>query len=186
LELMDVLDVLTTGKQGRLFDLVVALGSDVLVQGGLYETVGHAKSMISQSITGGDAAEVFGRMIADLGGPRDFVDQYGDRLAAAPVVMDIMPTMAGRVVGMDGRALGMAVVHLGGGRLREGDVIDASVGLTHVANIGEAVDEYTPLARVHAQSPSMASRAADQVRAAFDIGDGAFQTQTLIHKRITP
>lgn len=185
LEVMEVLEVLTTGRQGRLFDLVVELGTDLLVQGGLYDTVDHAKSMIKQSISGGDAAEVFAKMVFALGGPPDFVEQYGDRLPAAPVVMDIMPNIAGRVVGMDGTALGMTVVHLGGGRLRDGDAIDPSVGLTHVANIGEVVDEYTPLARVHAQSPSEASRAADQVRAAFDIGETAFHTPPLIHKRIT-
>ncbi len=186
LEMMDVLDVLTTGRGGRLVDLVVELGTDLLVQGGLYDTVDHAKSMIKQSIKGGDAAEVFARMIYALGGPADFVEQYGDRLPAAPVVMDIMPNVAGRVVGMNGTMLGMTVVHLGGGRLRDGDAIDPSVGLTHVANIGEVVDEYTPLARVHAQSPAEASRAADQVRAAFDIGDTAFHTPPLVHKRITP
>lgn len=186
LELMDVLDVLTTGRKGRLLDLVVELGTDLLVQGGLYDTPDHAKSMITQSIMGGDAAEVFARMVYALGGPPDFVEQYRDRLPAAPVVMDILPNLAGRVVGMDGTALGMTVVQLGGGRLREGDAIDPSVGLTHVANIGEIVDEYTPLARVHAQSPAEASRAADQVRAAFDIGETAFHTPPLVHKRITP
>ena len=52
---------------------------------------------------------------------------------------------------MDVRAVGLAVVALGGGRLRETDPVDHAVGLTEVAAPGERVGPgERPLALVHA------------------------------------
>ncbi len=73
---------------------------------------------------------------------------------------------------IDVRAVGIAIVNLGGGRAREDDVVDHSVGLTEVAALGERVEPGgRPLALVHARDEDSARRAADAVRAAYVIGD---------------
>ena len=65
------------------------------------------------------------------------------------------------------RAVGIAIVNLGGGRAREADVVDHGVGLTEVAALGERVEPGgRPLALVHARDAGRARRAADAVRAA--------------------
>jgi thymidine phosphorylase len=76
------------------------------------------------------------------------------------------------------------VVHLGGGRLVDGAKIDPSVGLSRVVRLGEVVDEYTPLAIIHAASPAAAEQAAQAVRAAITVGEGEVTPQPLIHERI--
>ncbi|MCK4711709.1 MAG: thymidine phosphorylase, partial [Marinosulfonomonas sp.] len=76
------------------------------------------------------------------------------------------------------------VVHLGGGRLVDGGKIDSSVGLSRVVRLGEAVDEYTPLAIVHAANPDAADRATDAVRAAITVGAGDATPLPLVHERI--
>ena len=101
------------------------------------------------------------------------------------MVRDILAVQSGRVLEIDGEALGLAVVHLGGGRLVDGGRIDPSVGLSRVVRLGEVVDEYTPLALVHAANPAAADRAAEAVRAAITVGDGVPTPQPLIHERIT-
>ena len=50
------------------------------------------------------------------------------------------------------RAVGLAVVELGGGRARAADAIDPAVGLTELAPVGAEVGPDAPLARVHARS----------------------------------
>ena len=73
---------------------------------------------------------------------------------------------------IDVRAVGIAIVNLGGGRAREDDIVDHSVGLTEVAALGERVEPGgRPLALVHARDDDSARRAADAVRAAFVFGD---------------
>jgi thymidine phosphorylase len=82
------------------------------------------------------------------------------------------PEEAGIVTAVDVRAVGLAVVALGGGRTRESDPVDHSVGLTDVAAPGEAVAPGgRPLATVHAADEDAASRAVEALRAAYEVGD---------------
>jgi thymidine phosphorylase len=68
--------------------------------------------------------------------------------------------------------VGIAIVNLGGGRAREDDVVDHSVGLTEVAALGERVEPGgRPLALVQARDEESAGRAARSVRAAYELGD---------------
>ena len=75
-----------------------------------------AEGRIQRAFASGQAAETFGEMVAELGGPADFVDRWRDRLPAAKVMVDIHPGETGYVAAIDARALGEAVVRLGGGR----------------------------------------------------------------------
>jgi thymidine phosphorylase len=78
----------------------------------------------------------------------------------------------GVVAGIDVRAVGLAVIDLGGGRRREDDAIDHAVGLTDVAAPGERVGpQGRPLAIVHARDEDSAARAAAALSAAFRVGD---------------
>jgi thymidine phosphorylase len=73
---------------------------------------------------------------------------------------------------VDVRAVGLAVVAMGGGRLRETDPVDHAVGLTEVAAPGERVGPgERPLALVHAASVESAERAAQALRDAYKLGE---------------
>jgi thymidine phosphorylase len=77
------------------------------------------------------------------------------------------------VTAIDTRALGLAVVALGGGRTRPQDAIDPAVGLTRLAGIGTRIEPGTPLAVVHARDAARAEAAAARLRAAYAIGEKA-------------
>jgi thymidine phosphorylase len=94
-------------------------------------------------------------------------------LRAAPVVRAVDAARPGTVVRVDVRAVGLAVVDLGGGRARETDPVDHSVGFTEVAALGEPVGPGDrPLAMVHARDETSAERAAVALRRAYEIGEG--------------
>ncbi|MCD4548774.1 thymidine phosphorylase, partial [Burkholderia pseudomallei] len=86
--------------------------------------------------------------------------------AAAPVAA----ARAGWIERIDARALGLAVVGLGGGRAKIGDTLDYSVGLSALAELGERVEAGQPLATVHARDADSAAQATDAVRRAYRIG----------------
>lgn len=86
---------------------------------------------------------------------------------------------------MDTRALGMAVVALGGGRRRATDSIDYSVGLTDMARLGASVDGQRPLAVIHANNEDDWQQAADAVRTAMTLGDKVPEETPVIYRRIT-
>jgi thymidine phosphorylase len=112
-------------------------------------------------------------MVGTLGGPADLLENMDEYLTAAPVVRAVEPLEAGTITTVDVRAVGIAVVGLGGGRARESDPVDHSVGFTEVAALGERVGPgERPLALVHAHDEASAEHAAGLLRGAVTLGDG--------------
>ncbi|WP_349361484.1 thymidine phosphorylase [Stappia sp.] len=178
-----------TGREidNRLFDVTVALGAEALVIAGLAQTAEEGATAMRRAFDSGAAAEHFGRMVAALGGPADFMERADAHLATAPVERAVYPDTPGTVLGVDARAVGVAVVELGGGRRRPSDRIDPAVGLTHLAGVGHTVDADAPLAIVHAASEDAAARAGEMVRAAYRVGAAAqVDDRPVIAGRIAP
>lgn len=125
--------------------------------------------MIEAALTDGRAAEVFARMVTELGGPADLMERPDAHLARAPIVRPVYPEGTGFVAGTDMRALGLAVIALGGGRLRPTDTIDPAVGLDGLAGLGDLVGPGAPLGVVHARDAASAAEAARRVRAAYRV-----------------
>ncbi|MCV2882910.1 thymidine phosphorylase [Actibacterium sp. XHP0104] len=184
-EVIEVMEALT-GPQvsAPLWDLTCALGGELLALGGLAADAADGAGRIGMALQTGAAAERFGRMVTELGGPADFIDRWRDRLPAAPVQREVMPLATGRVAAIDCHALGLAVVDLGGGRKRETDRVNPSVGLTGLAMLGDQVSPDLPLAVVHAATPDQADAAVAAVRAAYTIGPTACAVPPLIYKRL--
>jgi thymidine phosphorylase len=185
LEVIEVMETLTgTSVNAALWDLTAALGGEALALGGIAADVEDGEGRIVQALESGAAAEVFGRMIAAQGGPTDFVDRWPDRLPAAAVMREVPAPRTGFVAEIATEALGHAVVRLGGGRLREGDRVNHSVGLSDLAAIGEDVSRDLPLAMVHAATEEEAETAVLAVQAAYGITDQPPEEPPLIHERV--
>jgi thymidine phosphorylase len=168
----------------RLWEVTLALGGELLMLGGLADTVEAGEARIAQAFRSGKAAEVFGRMVAGLGGPADFLERYERHLPAAPVVRAVAPDAPGLVQSIDTRAIGLAVIGLGGGRRRASGPVDHAVGFTELAGIGAAVGPGAPLACVHARTEADADAAAGALRAAYTCGTQAPAEAPLILGRI--
>jgi thymidine phosphorylase len=178
LEVQEALDFLTgrDGGAGRDTEPVqravtLALGAQLLVLAGLAPDEPEALAMLQHSLVSGRAAEHFARMVRALGGPADVLADA--QLTQAPVQRPVPAPRAGVVSAMDTRALGLAVVALGGGRLKPGDTVDPRVGLSQVRPRGTALAAGEPLALVHAASEAAAAEAVRAVQAAFTLADTA-------------
>jgi thymidine phosphorylase len=186
-EVMNAVEFLTGARvDKRLWDVTVSLGGELLHLGGLAGDRAEGRSEIEAAFLSGRAAEIFGRMVATLGGPADFVEQPARHLQAAPVIRDIFAEQSGFVTAIDTRAIGIAVVELGGGRMRAADVIDHSVGFTALAGLGAEAGKDAPIGKVHAQDDAAADRATKALRAAYQIGDAALPPAETVYERIAP
>jgi thymidine phosphorylase len=174
-EVREAIDHLTgAAHDERLREVTLALSAELLVLGGVERDARAAYAAAERALDGGAAAERFAAMVRELGGPVELVDAPERCLPAAPIVVPAEPIEAGTVAAVDVRAVGLAVVALGGGRARETDPVDHSVGLTDVARAGEGVGPgQRPLALVHAADEAAAERAAETLRAAYALGDDA-------------
>ena len=172
LETREAIDFLTgAAQEPRLRALTLALAAEALHLAGLVPTLeaGHARAV--QALTGGAAAERFAQMVALLGGP---VDVLRDAcLPSAPVQRPVPALHDGVVTHIDVRALGLAVVALGGGRARPGDRVDPRVGLAGVVALGAPRRAGEPLAWVHAADDDTANAAIVAVQRAMALGDTA-------------
>ncbi len=165
----------------RLRELTLALAAELLHLGGLYTDTVAARSAAERALASGAAAERFARMVTALGGPTDVLRQ--PRLPVAPVQRAVPAPRAGFVGPVDVRALGLAVVALGGGSQRPGDAVDPRVGLAAVLAPGATVQAGDALAQVHAASVADADTAVRAVTAALPVVDRpAPQTPLLLDR----
>ncbi|HEY6511650.1 MAG TPA: thymidine phosphorylase [Burkholderiaceae bacterium] len=174
LEVSESLDFLSGHtREPRLLEVTLALAGHLLQQSGLAAGLAEGQQRVRQVLDSGAAAERFARMVAALGGPRDVFAHGGARLPRAPVQRPVPSPRDGVVTAMDTRAIGLAVIALGGGRARAGDAIDARVGFSGVCAVGARVARGEPLALVHAADDDSAEAARHCLQAAIRIGDRA-------------
>jgi thymidine phosphorylase len=181
LEVVESIDHLTgKARDPRLHAATVALAGELLALGGLAENATTGRTKAEAALAGGKAAEIFGRMVAALGGPRDLMRNPAAHLKAAPVVKPCFAASRGAIAKIDARAIGVAVVSLGGGRRRAEDKIDHRVGFSEVLGLGEDAGPDRPLAMVHAATESAAEAAMAELRAAFAIGTGPISSGPVV------
>jgi thymidine phosphorylase len=185
LEVLEVMETLTgSAINEALWEVTSALGGEALALAGLAGDATEGAAMIEEALESGRAAATFGRMVAALGGPADFVERYPDRLPAAPVTRPVPAPRAGFVTAIDGSALGQTVVRLGGGRLVGTDRVNPSVGLSRLSRIGDEVDRGEALAFVHAATDAAADAAVAAVAAAYALAAEAPREPKLVVERV--
>ncbi len=156
-------------REHRLNEVVVALCTEMLIVTGLETAEEAARGRVETAITSGEAVEVFSRMVTELGGPVDFVENYTEYLPKASVLKPVHPSDVGFLAEVDAHAVGNAIIELGGGRQHLDDDLDLAVGMSDIASIGELVGTDRPLAVVHAASEEVAELAAGLIRDACTI-----------------
>ncbi|CAN7245377.1 MULTISPECIES: thymidine phosphorylase [unclassified Variovorax] len=175
LEVREAIDFLMGDeREPRLLEVTLALAARLLRLGGLAADLPEARAHAMRALDSGAAAERFARMVSGLGGASD-LGQAVRQLPEAPVQCDLPAPQDGVLVAADVRAIGLAIVALGGGRRRAEDRIDPRVGLTQVLPLGSKVRKGEPLARVHAASQADAEAAIAALQAAMRIEEDGTQ-----------
>ncbi|MCJ9753854.1 thymidine phosphorylase, partial [Neorhizobium sp. BETTINA12A] len=90
----------------------------------------------------------------------------------------------GYLAACETRAIGLAVVELGGGRKRAADPIDHRVGINELLPLGRQVSEGEPIAMVHARTKEDAERIAEDIARFYTISDAPVAAASVILKRI--
>ncbi len=174
LEIIETVDVLRGGGPADTRDLVVALGSQMLVAAGVADDPGAGAQLISASLDNGSALDVFRRMVEAQGGDPRVADDPRSVLEAAPARLDILAATDGVVTAIDGTGVGIGALELGGGRRTKSDVLDHSVGVEMFARVGDSVQAGQKLATLHYRSNGV-EQAQGRVAKAFVIGDAGSQ-----------
>jgi thymidine phosphorylase len=173
IEVQNAVDYLTgKHRDPRLHEVTQALGAEMVPD----------RAKLQAALDSGKAAEIFDMMVAQLGGPKNFVRDTEKHLPKAAIVRAVHADGPGSVQSICTRELGLAVIELGGGRRVAADAIDHAVGLSQLAGKGVHVDAGTPLAIVHARDEAGFERAAGIVRASYVLGDAPKRGAAVIER----
>ncbi|MBB1272152.1 thymidine phosphorylase [Psychromonas sp. SR45-3] len=171
-------------RNPRLYEITMALCAEMLVLGKLAENSEQAHQQLQTVLDDGSAAACFSKMVAGLGGPKDFVEHYDKYLEKAQIVKPVYAKQSGIVSAMDTRAIGMAVVSMGGGRRVSSDTIDYAVGFDNFICLGDTANEQKPLAVIHARSEEQWQEAATALLQAIKVSDQAYQPTPNVYGQI--
>jgi len=185
LEVISALSVLKDEpEEKRLYEVSLALGVDLLVSSGIVASESMARERLTDSLSSGKAAEIFGKMVGALGGPNDFIERADEYLPKAQKIGDFPSPSGGYLQSVNGRILGQAVIELGGGRKQADDALDLSVGLDHFVRIGEQVSRGDSLLRIHASCDRDLERVKTLLSDAFEFSENPVDSKPLVIETI--
>lgn len=184
-EVQNAVDFLRGDKTDTsLWEITIGLGAEMLATIGLADSYEDGKLRMQDAFDSGEAADVFARMVAGLGGPVDFLENAEKYLPKAEIIRPVYAREPGYVIQIDTRGVGVAVVELGGGRRVATDRIDHAVGFTALRRIGDQSNADQPLAILHANDEASADRAALQLQDAYRISEQNIARNPAIYERI--
>jgi thymidine phosphorylase len=186
LEVLECVGMLR-GESGdaRLREVTLALAVEMLLLGGLADDAAAARARAEEALASGRAGARFDAMVAALGGPEGFLARAGDLLPRAPIRRPVQAKAAGVLSACDTRAVGLAVIELGGGRRRVEDAVDPAVGIDEILPLGQMVSKSDSLAVVHAADEASAEAAAVLLQKAFQIGQTEGGQAPVVSQRLT-
>ncbi|MDT3877584.1 pyrimidine-nucleoside phosphorylase [Staphylococcus aureus] len=182
LELQEAIDTLKGQGPEDLTELVLTLGSQMVVLANKAETLEEARALLIEAIDSGAALEKFKTFIKNQGGDETVID-HPERLPQAQYQIEYKVKKSGYVTELVSNDIGVASMMLGAGRLTKEDDIDLAVGIVLNKKIGDKVEEGESLLTIHSNRQDV-DDVVKKLDSSISIADHVV-SPTLIHKIIT-
>ncbi|PFK30787.1 pyrimidine-nucleoside phosphorylase [Bacillus cereus] len=182
LEVKEAIDTLKGEGPEDLTELVLVLGSQMVVLGKKADTLEEAREMLKEVMKNGKAIEKFKEFLSNQGGDSSIVD-HPEKLPQAKYVIDVPAKTSGVVSNIVADEIGIAAMLLGAGRATKEDEIDLAVGLMLRKKVGEAVKEGETLVTIYANRENVEDVKA-KIYENISVSEKA-ETPKLIHTIIT-
>ncbi|WP_143463607.1 pyrimidine-nucleoside phosphorylase [Levilactobacillus enshiensis] len=181
LEIKESIDLLKGEAPADITDLVLTLGSHMVVMSGKAKTLDEARAMCEKTITDGSALKKFGDMVEAQGGDRSVID-HPEIMPQAKYKIPLPAKASGVVSKVEADEMGIASMLLGGGRQKADDKLDYAVGIMMNKKVGDAVKEGDTLLTIYSNREDVEDikkRLYDNI----EISDSA-EPFTLIHETV--
>ncbi|AEB26127.1 MULTISPECIES: pyrimidine-nucleoside phosphorylase [Bacillus] len=182
LEVQEAIDTLRGEGPEDLNELVLTLGSQMVVLAKKAETLEEARTKLQEVMKNGKALEKFKEFLSNQGGDASVVDDPS-KLPQAAYKIDVPAKEAGVVSEIVADEIGVAAMLLGAGRATKEDEIDLAVGIMLRKKVGDKVEKGEPLVTLYANRENVddvTSKVYDNIR----ISEKA-EAPKLIHTLIT-
>ncbi|MBS6061946.1 pyrimidine-nucleoside phosphorylase [Staphylococcus sp.] len=182
LELKEAIDTLNGQGPEDLTELVLTLGSQMVVLAERASTLEEARQLLNEAIENGSALDKFKTFLENQGGDASVVDSP-ELLPTAEYQIDYKAKSSGVVSELIANEIGVASMMLGAGRQTKEDDIDLSVGIVLNKKVGDNVNEGESLLTIHSNRENV-DDVIKKLDESIEIKAQA-KTPTLIHKIIT-
>lgn len=182
LEVKEAIETLQGKGPKDLTELVLTLGSQMVILAGKAKTSEEAKEMLLDAIHSGKALAKFKEFLANQGGDASIVDDL-TKLPQAKYKIELPAKQSGYISRMVADEIGVASMILGAGRATKEGVIDLAVGLVLHKKVGDKVEEGESILTIYSNRENVE----DVKQKLYDnifIADTA-TAPTLIHTVIT-
>ncbi|HDR3328994.1 MULTISPECIES: pyrimidine-nucleoside phosphorylase [Bacillus] len=149
LEVKEAIDTLKGEGPEDLTELVLVLGSQMVVLAKKANTLEKAREMLIEVMKNGKATEKFKEFLSNQGGDSSIVDNP-EKMPQAKYVIDVPAKTSGVISNIVADEIGIAAMLLGAGRATKEDEIDLAVGLMLRKKVGDAVKEGEPFVTIYA------------------------------------
>ena len=180
LEVKEAIETLQGKGPKDLTELVLTLGSQMVVLGGKAKDLEEARALLKEAINNGSALERFKQFLENQDGDSSVVDDV-NRLPQATYQIELPAETDGVVTEII--EIGVASMLLGAGRQTKEDSIDLSVGIVLNKKVGDRVAQGESLLTIHANREQV-DDVIEKLRASISISDNG-SAPTLVHKVIT-
>nr|WP_221632966.1 pyrimidine-nucleoside phosphorylase [Listeria seeligeri] len=182
LEVKEAIDTLKGEGPKDLTELVLVLGSQMVVLAKQAKTLEEARAKLIEVIENGAALEKFKTFLANQGGDASIVD-HPEKLPQAKFQIEVPAKTSGFVGKIIADEIGIAAMILGAGRATKEDEINLAVGLMLRKKVGDPVKAGESLVTIFADQENVENVKA-KIYENIEIADHA-TAPTLIHKVIT-
>jgi pyrimidine-nucleoside phosphorylase len=170
IEIMECVEVLKGRGPDDLVEVLVALGTRMLVLSRKYSTALDAEQAIRTALESGAALDKLRAMVARQGGDPAVIDDYS-RLPSARERRFVTADRSGYVCSMNAELVGRSSMALGAGRQRVEDQIDHGAGVMIARRPGDAVKAGDPVIELLYNDERGVADATALARDAFTISD---------------
>ena len=182
LELKEAIATLKGNGPKDLTELVLTLGSQMVVLAEQAESLDEARQMLIDAIKTGKALNKFKTFLSNQGGDDSIVDSP-EKLPSAKYQVEFKAKKDGYITEIIANEIGVASMMLGAGRQTKEDVIDLGVGIVLNKKVGEHVEKGENILTIHTNTKEI-----DDILYKLDNSitiESKGEAPTLIHKIIT-
>ncbi|MGI6501404.1 MAG: pyrimidine-nucleoside phosphorylase [Anaerostipes sp.] len=179
LEVKEAIDTLQGNGPKDFTELVLTLGSYMLVTGKIAENEIDARKMLEYHMKDGTAFEKFVAFVKAQGGEESYVRDV-TKLPKATIIEEIETKERGYISFMDTAEIGICSLILGGGRETKESIIDPAVGLIIKKKVGDFVEKGECLAVIHGNDKEKVQQAKEHYLSHIKLSNEKIEKETLI------
>lgn len=180
LEVKEAIDTLKGNGPKDLEELVLEIGSQMVILSKKAKSVEEAKKLLRENLTNGKALNKLKELVEAQGGDSSIIDNE-ELMTKSKYQLSITSDREGYVSKICSEEVGLLAMELGAGRKTKDSIIDLSVGIVLKKKIGDKVEKGEELATIYCNNEKDGSSVLNKLKDVIVVSD-VYEQYKLIYE----